>query len=250
MKYASDFRAIARDALRGKWMIAVIVGLVAALLGGGGSDGPQVKLNISETGANLDFAFAGQTVYSTGGGLHSGIGAFLVGSAVYIALAAIVIAVIYFVLGSIIQVGYARFNLELVDRHDPSFDSLFAYFSYWKTTAVARLLQSLYVLLWTLLLIIPGISAGYSYAMTEYILAEHPELTASEAIDRSKQMMSGNRWRLFCMQFSFIGWDILSAVTLGIGSLWVRPYKQAATAAFYREVSGTEQFSNAYTSAE
>ena len=82
MKYASDFRAIARDALRGKWMIAVIVGLVASLLGGGGSDGPQVKLNISETGANLDFAFAGQTVYSTGGGLHSGIGAFLVGSAV------------------------------------------------------------------------------------------------------------------------------------------------------------------------
>lgn len=241
MKYASDFRAIARDALRGKWMIAVIVGLVAALLGGGGSDGPQVKLNISETGANLDFAFAGQTVYSTGGSLHSGIGAFLVGSAVYIALAAIVIAVIYFVLGSIIQVGYARFNLELVDRHDPSFDSLFAYFSYWKTTAVARLLQSLYVLLWTLLLIIPGIIAGYSYAMTEYILAEHPEFTASEAIDRSKQMMSGNRWRLFCMQFSFIGWDILSALTLGIGSLWVRPYKQAATAAFYREVSGTEQ---------
>ena len=250
MKTASDFRAIARDALRGKWMTAVIVGLVAVLLGGGGSDGPQVKLNISETGANLRFAFAGQTVYSTGGSLHSGIGAFLLGSAVYILLAAIIIAVIYFVLGSVIQVGYARFNLALVDRSDPSFDSLFAYFSCWKTTAMARLLQILYVLLWTLLLIIPGIMAGYSYAMTEYILAEHTELTASEAIDRSKQMMSGNRWRLFCMQISFIGWDILSALTLGIGSLWVRPYKHAATAAFYREVSGTEPFANAYTAAE
>ena len=54
-------------------------------------------------------------------------------------------------------------------------------------------------------------------------------------------MMSGNRWRLFCLQFSFIGWDILSAVTLGAGSLWVRPYRQAAYAAFYREVSETEQ---------
>ena len=107
--------------------------------------------------------------------------------------------------------------------------------------AAARLLQSLYVLLWSLLLIIPGIIAGYSYAMTEYILAEHPELTAGEAIDCSKQMMSGNRWRLFCMQFSFIGWNLLSALTLGIGSLWVRPYQQAATAAFYREISGTEQ---------
>ena len=248
MKYAADFRAIARDSLRGKWKIAVLVGLVAALLGGAGIDGPQVKWNISETGVNLDFAFAGQTVYSTGGSLHPGIGAFLVGSAVYIALAAIVIAVIYFVLGSIIQIGYARFNLELVDCHDPSFDSLFAYFSYWKTTTVARLLQSLYVLLWTLLLIIPGIIAGYNYAMTAYIVAEHPELTASEAIGRSKQMMSSNRWRPFCLQFSFIGWDILSAVTLGAGSLWVRPYRQAAYAAFYREVSETEQ--SDYTTAE
>ena len=63
MKYAADFRAIARDSLRGKWKIAVLVGLVAALLGGAGIDGPQVKWNISETGVNLDFAFAGQTVY-------------------------------------------------------------------------------------------------------------------------------------------------------------------------------------------
>ena len=240
MKYASDFRAIARDALRGKWVIAVIVGLVAALLGAG-SDGPRVKLNISDHGANLNVGVAGQTIYSTGGSPHSGIGAFLIGSAIYIVLLALVFAAVYFVLGSIIQVGYARFNLELVDRREPSFDALFAYFPCWKTMAAARFLQSLYVLLWSLLLIIPGIIAGYSYAMTEYILAEHPELTAGEAIDCSKQMMSGNRWRLFCMQFSFIGWNLLSALTLGIGSLWVRPYQQAATAAFYREISGTEQ---------
>ena len=78
--------------------------------------------------------------------------------------------------------------------------------------------------------------------MTSYILAENPELTASEAIERSKQMMSGNRWRLFCVQISFIGWEILSALlTFGIGSLWITPYKQAAIAAFYREVSGTER---------
>lgn len=209
MKYASDFRAIARDALRGKWVIAVIVGLVAALLGAG-SDGPRVKLNINDHGANLNVGFAGQTIYSTGGSPHSGIGAFLIGSAIYIVLLALVFAAVYFVLGSIIQVGYARFNLELVDRREPSFDALFAYFPCWKTMAAARFLQSLYVLLWSLLLIIPGIIAGYSYAMTEYILAEHPELTAGEAIDCSKQMMSGNRWRLFCMQFSFIGWNLLS----------------------------------------
>lgn len=104
MKYASDFRAIARDALRGKWVIAVIVGLVAALLGAG-SDGPRVKLNISDHGANLNVGVAGQTIYSTGGSPHSGIGAFLIGSAIYIVLLALVFAAVYFVLGSIIQVA-------------------------------------------------------------------------------------------------------------------------------------------------
>lgn len=240
MKYAADFRALARDALRGKWLIAVIVGLVAVLLGGAASSGPEFKMNIDASGANASFNVAGQTIFSTGGGANSEIGAFLIGSAVYITIAAIVMAVLFFVLGSIVEVGYARFNLDLVDRLEPSFETLFRYFSYWKTTAIARLLQGLYILLWTLLLVIPGIIASYSYAMTGYILAEHPELTASEAIERSKEMMSGNRWRLFCLNISFIGWDILCLFTLGIGSLWLNPYKQAATAAFYREISGTE----------
>ena len=239
MKYAADFRRIAREALTGKWMIAVLVGLVATLLGGGGSGGPEVKLNIDGSGANASFEFAGQTIFSTGGGLNSDIGAFLVGSAVYITIAAIVMAVVYFALGSIISIGYARFNLDLVDRGTPSFETLFGYFSYWKTTAVAKLLQSVYILLWSLLFIIPGIIAAYSYAMTEFILAEHPDLTASEAIAQSKEMMAGNRWRLFCLHISFIGWDILSSLTLGIGNLWLRPYKRAAEAAFYREISGT-----------
>lgn len=239
MKYAADFRRIAREALSGKWVIAVLVGLVATLLGGTASGGPEVKLNIDGSGANASFEFAGQTVFSTGGGLDSGIGAFLIGSAIYITIAAIILAVVYFILGSIIGVGYARFNLDLVDHGDPSFESLFGYFSYWKTTAIARLLQSLYIFLWSLLLVVPGIVATYSYAMTEFILAEHPELTASEAIAQSKQMMYGNRWRLFCLHISFIGWDILNLFTLGIGSLWLRPYKQAAEAVFYREITGS-----------
>ena len=105
---------------------------------------------------------------------------------------ALVFGILYFIFSSIISVGYAKFNLNLVDRLEGSFENLFAYFSDWKTTAAARFLQSIYILLWSLLFIIPGIIASYSYAMTEYILAEHPELSASEAISRSKQMMDGN----------------------------------------------------------
>ena len=166
---------------------------------------------------------------------------FIVGSATFIILAAVVMAVVYFILGSVVGVGYSRFNLDLVDRQkEPEIGTLFGYFKFWKTTAAASFLQGLYVFLWSLLFIIPGIVAGYSYAMTDYILAEHPELTAGEAIEQSKAMMYGNRFRLFCLQFSFVGWDLLCALTLGIGNLWLRPYKQAAEAAFYRDISGTE----------
>ena len=139
---------------------------------------------------------------------------------------------------AILESLYARFNLDLTAGETPSFETLFSYFPHWKTVAAAQLLQTVYIFLWTLLLVIPGIVAGYSYAMTGYILAEHPELSASEAIAQSKAMMEGNRWRLFCLQFSFIGWDVLCALTLGIGNLALRPYRHAAEAAFYRKLYG------------
>ena len=248
MKIAGDFRRIARSALTGKWLIAVAVGLVASILGAIGDNGPEFKINIDGSNANLSFNFVGQDIFSTGGGLNSNIGDFIAGGFGFIIIAAIIMTLIYFVLGSFVGVGYAKFNLNLVDRQTAAFENLFEYFSYWKTTAISRLLRSIYTLLWTLLFIIPGIVASLSYAMTDYILAENPNLTASEAIEQSKTMMYGNRFRLFCLQFSFIGWDILATLAFGIGHLWLTPYKQAAYAAFYREVSGTEYFTEEYAS--
>lgn len=241
MKLASDFRYIAREALRGKWVIAVIAGLIASLLGGLSSNGTGVKLNSDISQGNMSLAVAGQTVFSTAEGTGGHYNPLLVGGTIYIAALVIVLAVLYFVLGSVIEAGYSRFNLDLVDRKEEKLESLFAYFYNWKTTAATRFLKGLYTFLWTLLFIIPGIIAGYSYAMTGYILADHPELTATEAIECSKEMMEGNRFRLFCLQLSFIGWSILCAFTFGIGNLWLTPYRQAATAAFYREISGTEK---------
>ena len=242
MKIAEDFRRIARNALTNKWFIAVAVGLVASILGGIGSNGPEFKVNIDGSNISMNFNVAGQTIKSIGtnGGVDSEVGAFILASLPIIIIASLFAAVIYFALGSFIGVGYAKFNLNLVDKKESAFGTLFEYFSHWKTTAATRLLSVLYMFLWSLLFIIPGIVAGYSYAMTDYILAENPNLTASEAIEQSKTMMYGNRWRLFCLQFSFIGWDILATLAFGIGHLWLTPYKQATYAAFYREVSGTE----------
>ena len=83
---------------------------------------------------------------------------------------------------------------------------------------------------------IPGIIAFYANIMGAYIMLENPELTAREALAKSREMMKGNKWRLFCLSFSFIGWDILAALTLGIGHLFLCPYVEAANAAFYREL--------------
>ena len=75
--------------------------------------------------------------------------------------------------------------------------------------------------------------------MTPFILAEHPEMTANEAISASKELMRGNRWRLFCLEFSFIGWQLLCLLTVGIGYLWLKPYESTARAVFYREISSS-----------
>ena len=242
MKIAEDFRRIARNALTNKWFIAVAVGLVSSILGGISGGGPEFKVNIDGSNISMNFNVAGQTIKSIGtnGGVDSEVGAFILASLPIIIIASLFAAVIYFALGSFIGVGYAKFNLNLVDKKNAAFETLFEYFSHWKTTTIARLLRALYVFLWSLLFIIPGIVAGFSYAMTDYILAEDPELTADEAISQSKSIMMGNKWRFFCLQFSFIGWDILATLAFGIGHLWLTPYKQAAYAAFYREVSGTE----------
>lgn len=82
--------------------------------------------------------------------------------------------------------------------------------------------------------------AYYRYAMSDYILAENPEISPSDALAESKRMMHGNKWRLFCLELSFIGWGILCLFTCGIGFLWLSPYMFQAEAAMYHEISGRE----------
>ena len=98
------------------------------------------------------------------------------------------------------------------------------------------LLMGIFISLWSLLFIIPGIIKAFSYAMTPYILEENPELSANEAIDRSRAMMRGHKFDLFWLYLSFIGWAILCLLTAGIGFLWLIPYISTTQAAFYEEV--------------
>ena len=121
------------------------------------------------------------------------------------------------------------------DREVPSNMYKFATTGYWHKVW-GMFLMGLFIALWSLLLVIPGIIKAFSYAMTPYILEENPELSANEAIDRSRAMMKGHKFDLFWLYLSFIGWAILCIFTLGIGYLWLIPYMQAAQASFYEDV--------------
>lgn len=94
-------------------------------------------------------------------------------------------------------------------------------------------LRGLYTLLWTLLLIIPGIVKSYAYRMVPYILAEEPTLEADEAIRKSMDMTQGQKMNMFVLDLSFLGWYILGALLLGIGVFFVHPYYEATYAQLY-----------------
>lgn len=98
------------------------------------------------------------------------------------------------------------------------------------------LLTYLYVFLWTLLLIIPGIIKSLSYSQVLFVLKDNPELSYDAAIERSMAMMDGHKLRYFWLGLTFIGWIILGSITFGIAYFWVIPYMTAAMTDFYEEV--------------
>lgn len=102
------------------------------------------------------------------------------------------------------------------------------------------LLMNIFIMLWTLLLIIPGIIMSYAYSMTAYIMKDNPEMGAMECIKKSKAMMSGYKWKLFLLDLGFIGWMLLCIVTLGIYGLWLGPWMQCSRAKFYEELKARQ----------
>ena len=112
-------------------------------------------------------------------------------------------------------------------------------------TVKTMLLMDVFLLLWSLLFIIPGIIKSYSYRMVPYILAQEPELSGRAAIDRSRQMMNGQKWRAFVLDLSFILWILLTIVTLGIvGIFYVQPYIYATNAELYHALKKGPQYAS------
>ncbi len=135
-----------------------------------------------------------------------------------------------------LSLGSARFFLAYARRMSADVELAFSGFNLFAKTLLTYILLAVFVLLWMLLLIIPGLIKSYSYAMTWFILADNPEIEPLEAIDRSMKMMDGRKWKLFCLMWRFFGWALLAVLTFGIGFLWVVPYMNTSMAHFYEDV--------------
>jgi len=144
--------------------------------------------------------------------------------------------IISLVVSGPLVVGLCVFSLSISRNKDARLEQIFEGFKKFGRSLVAYLLVLVFTILWALLLIVPGIIAALSYSQTFFILADDENISASDAIEKSKKMMYGYKWKLFCLGLRFFGWLLLSILTLGIGLLWLVPYMNISMAKFYEDV--------------
>ena len=161
------------------------------------------------------------------------IGSFLLYSILFSALSSTGIG--GFIVGFLVA-GYISVYMSLIRTKTAKLEMLFSGCKNFVTKFLAYFLVQIFTVLWSLLFIIPGIVKSISYSQTMYILNDHPEMSATEAITESRKMMNGHKMEYFVLMLSFFGWAILSMLTFGILLLYVSPYMQATFAAYYEKL--------------
>ncbi len=202
-KSCSQIRAEARDSLRGNWKTAVLVALV--------------YLVVLNAPAYIVKNFLNEGAIGVFGLIFS------------------------IVIGGPLAYGLSLFVLKLTRRQEGEISDLFEGFNVFGSAVLLSFLITLFIILWSLLFLIPGIIAMLRYSQAYFILIDNPNMSPGEAIDKSKQMMRGNKGKLFLLGISFIGWILLTIFTFGIGGLWLTPYMYTSLAVFYKELSEEAQ---------
>ena len=134
-----------------------------------------------------------------------------------------------------LEYGLTVFILKFTRHEEVDYDEVFKYYSKFVPIFLLGLLTSIFIGLWSLLLIVPGIIASLSYSQSIYIMIDGEE-EPKKCIDKSKQMMYGYKWDYFNFMISFIGWYLLCIVTLGIALVYVAPYVSVSQALYYEEL--------------
>jgi uncharacterized membrane protein len=231
----AELKTRAKAVLKTNYLIAFLMSLVLSLSGYGGSSGTggagssnngsiRNNINIDYNNFNNDY-FDWNFLYNI-----------FDRSEVFIIMFAITIITIAYriLIGFQFEVGSRKFFVQSADFKDNTGCIRYAFDGQnYKGIMSTMLLKGIYNFLWFLLLIIPGIIKFYAYRMVPYILADNPNIGASRAIELSKEMMDGNKFSLFVLDISFIGWYFLGALLFGIGVLFVNPYVNATEAELY-----------------
>lgn len=137
-----------------------------------------------------------------------------------------------------VNVGFAYYMVKFLNNKEYNFKDLFHFSKDYVRTLLTGLLEAVFVLLWTLLLIIPGIIKTIAYSLVTLILADekYNKLSYMEILKKSEAMMKGHKMDFFVLQLSFIGWHLLAILTLGILEIWIIPYQTTATYKFLDDV--------------
>lgn len=219
-------KGYAKQELKQSYWLSFAVCLVAGILGAGGN--------------SVSFNFGGVSGFSSGGG-NSGYdsggwesAAILIGVLIVMIIAFLIAIAVSVFLANPILVGKCSFFVR-APYGDRQFGNLFSSFKKGQYLYIVKtmFMTNLYIFLWSLLFIIPGIIKSYEYRMVPYIISDDPSLSPDQAMYLSRQMTDGEKGAMFVLDLSFIGWYLLGALACGIGVLFVSPYVEATWAQLY-----------------
>ena len=236
-----ELKTKAKEALkRNYWKVVLVSVLVILLSGGfsygfsGGSGGSSPQEEIS--------AMQEMTTSSATEALSSAdliiivIVAIVIFTVVFCIVFAIAYAIAAFLYNPVL-VGVNRFMLKSVDDKAEVKEIAYAFDHSYMNVVKTMFFKDLYVFLWTLLFVIPGVYKKYQYRMVPYIMAEHPEMNYKEALELSKNMMDGEKWHAFVLDLSFVLWHVLGIITCGIlEAFYIAPYQNLTNAELYRTI--------------
>lgn len=225
----AELKSRGKQAFRANYWQSVAVSFVMAIFAGGTASAASNRVQSTTSEVTVE-----------GAGVSPEQAAFLAAVVLgVIFTVGIVGSIVHALLANPIEVGGRRFFEKNAQDPTASFSLITEGFQdYWRVF-VPMLLRDVFVTLWSLLLVIPGIMKAYSYRMVPYIIKDHPELAPMEVLAYSENMMRGHRWQSFVMDLSFLGWILLGLLTLNLGNiLWTNPYMSATDAALYQELAG------------
>lgn len=232
-----DLKTKAKAAFKANYACSVIVAIIMGLL----TIGLTLNANFNNATANEVSYDATYSSITQGISQSNSSGVLTALAGISLAAAVIIFLINIFVLNPLKVGGYSFF---VKNNHEKAKlgELFYAFKNNYANSVVALLLQEVFLCLWTLLFIIPGIVKSYSYAMVPFLLADDPELQATEVITKSRQMMNGYKWQMFVLDLSFLGWEILSAITCGlVGIFYVNPYIYQTKAELYEFLKSEEE---------